>query len=126
MDYLNNKTRWIVRFNDQNNHKILNKRVLVEYFPIDSKILFRGQVKIGDYQIDFSKEEIILGDNIIGIDENSKNITKNITIEDINFDVIVLNVYLELEKNVLINQKITDTMLEYKEIRVGDSEDIIS
>lgn len=119
MEYLN-KTRWIVKFNDNENKQIRNKRVLIEYFPLKNKFVFTGQLKVGDYQIDFSRKKIVLGSlKKIGEDVLGDDITEIITIDNINIDENILMVYTELEERINNYNKFSEMMIDYKDIKIS-------
>ncbi len=119
MDYMNNKTRWVVKINDQK-----TKRVLIEYFPLKNKFLFSGQLKVGEIWYTFSIKKIYLGKELNGLDEFQLPIYKNITVNDIDIDDNILKVYAELEDKIAVYLSFSDMMKEYKDIKISDETEL--
>ena len=116
MDFLSSKTRWVIKFSDSTNKKILNKRVVIGYIPLENKFVFTGQYKIGDFHIDFSKKEVVLGKELIGYDDTTNTpIYNEINVNNIDIDSHILEVYLELEERANNYQIFLDIMKEYKD-----------
>ena len=86
---MNNKTRWVVKIND-----LKNKRVLIEYLPLENKFIFSGQFKILEIWYNFSKKEIVLGNLITGMDENENYIYNDINVNNIDIDDNIILVYI--------------------------------
>ena len=128
MEYLKN-TRWVVKINESK-----TKRVLIEYFPLKNKFVFTGQLKVGDYQIDFSKKTVKLGkyisgyrelEDFFGITTSRRPIPEipiydEITVDNIDIDGSILEVFEELNKNIEIHSRFSEYMKEYKEIKITE------
>ncbi len=113
MDYINNKTRWVVKIND---HK--TKRVLIEYFPLKNKFVFSGQLKVGEIWYTFSIRKVKLGKDVIEVKMDGVTTTplyNSITVNNIDIDDNILKVYAELEEKISIHQSFTDRMGEFKD-----------
>lgn len=119
MNYLD-KARWVVKINDSK-----TKRVLIEYFALKNKLVFSGQLKVGDFQITFSKIKILLNDTkFIRKDELNNSIFEEIkiNIDDIDIDDTILKVYLELEEKIEIHSRFSERMTEYANIKISDED----
>jgi hypothetical protein len=115
MEYLK-KTRWVVRINESK-----NERVLIEYIPTENKFIFSGQVKIGDYQVDFSKFEILIdSDILIGYNKDSEPIFKKQTVDDIEIDKHILFVYNDMLNKIENYNNFNILMKEYTNIKIDD------
>lgn len=121
MDYMNNKTRWVVKINDQK-----NKRVLIEYFPLKNKFIFSGQLKVAEIWYTFSIRKVKLGEKVIEYSELEKivNKTEYITVNDVDIDDNILKVYAELEDKIVTYLSFTEMMKEYKDIKIAEDDAI--
>jgi len=107
---MNNKTRWVVKINNQK-----TKRVLIEYFPLKNKFIFSGQLKVVEIWYTFSIRKVKLGRNITGHDELNQSIFEIATVDNIDIDDNILKVYAELETKVANYNFFTKRMEEYKD-----------
>ena len=112
MDYMNNKTRWVVKINDQK-----TKRVLIEYFPLKNKFVFNGQFKVLEIWYTFSIRKVKLGEKVIEYNELDGIVNKieYITVDDIDIDDNILKVYAELEDKLANHISFSERMEEYKD-----------
>ena len=119
MDYMNNKTRWVVKINDQK-----TKRVLIEYFPLKNKFVFSGQLKVTEIWYTFSVRKVYIDINVHSLNENQESIYKTITVDDIDIDDNILGVYADLEEKINIYLSFTEKMKEYKDIKIANDTEV--